>query len=66
MLLHLAGPAAAAHTKVFDGAAETGGLVALEMAEADDNVSIHDSVTDLCVFHQFSVVNRHLYIISSP
>ena len=66
VLLHLAGAGAAAHADVLDGTAEAGGLVALEVAQADEDVGIHDGAADLCGLAVFAVGHRHFDLIGAP
>ena len=53
--LHLAGPAAAAHTDILNGAAEPGHLVALKVGQGNNNIRIGQSVTDFSFLHKFAV-----------
>ena len=55
VLLHLARARAAAHAEVLERAAEARLLVALEVAQGDDNVSVHDGLTDLGLLDQGQV-----------
>lgn len=65
MLFHLARAAAAAHAQVFDGAAEAGGLVPLEVVEADDDVRVHDGPADLGLLHIFAARHRHQRLVGA-
>ena len=65
VLLHLAGAGAAAHADVLDGTAEAGGLVALEVAQADEDVGVHDGAADLSGLAVFAVRHRHLHLIGA-
>ena len=65
VLLHLAGAGAAAHADVLDGTAEAGGLVTLEVAQADEDVGVHDGAADLSGLAVFAVRHRHLHLIGA-
>ena len=65
VLLHLARAGAAAHADVLDGTAEAGGLVALEVGQADEDVRIHDGAADLSRLAVFAVGHRHLDFIGA-
>ena len=65
VLLHLAGAGAAAHADVLDGTAEAGGLVALEMAQADKDVGVHDGAADFSGLAVFAVWHRHFDFIGA-
>ena len=52
VLLHLAGAGAAAHAEVFQRTAEACLFMALEMAQRDDDVGIHDGLADLGFLYQ--------------
>lgn len=58
VLLHLAGTAAAAHAQVLHGAAKTGLLMALKVREADHDIGIHERLTDLCLAHVLTALDR--------
>ena len=58
MLLHLAGTAAAAHTKILHGAAKTGLLMALKVGKTDHNVGVHERLTDLGLVHVLAALDR--------
>ena len=47
MLLHLTGAGTAAHTQVFQRATKAGLLMTLEVAERNNDVCVHDGLTDL-------------------
>ena len=66
MLLHLAGPGAAAHADVLDGSPKTGGLVALEVGQADEHIRVHDGTADLGGLAVFAVGHRHLHLVGAP
>ena len=63
MLLHLARAGAAAHADVLDRAAEAGGLVALEVGQADEDIGIHDGAADLGGLAVFAVGDRDFHFI---
>ena len=65
MHFHLAGPGAAAHTDVFQGAAETGQLVAFEMIHGKEDIRVHNSPSDLCLFDVFTSFYRDIYVVGS-
>ena len=65
VLLHLARAGAAAHADVLDGTAEAGGLVALEVGQADEDVRVHDGAADLGRLAVFAVRHRHLHFIGA-
>ena len=65
MLLHLARAGTAAHADVLDGAAEAGGLVALEMGQADKDIGVHDGAADLGGLAVFAIWHRHLNLIGA-
>ena len=56
--LHLARPRAASHADVLQAAAKAGGLVALKVGQADENVRIHNGGADLGLLH-IVAVNGH-------
>ena len=58
VLLHLAGTATAAHTQVLHGTAKAGLLMALKVGEADHDVGIHECLTDLCLAHVLTALDR--------
>ena len=58
MLLHLARAATAAHAEILHAAAEARLLVALEMGERNDDVGIHERVTDLGLLHVLAALHR--------
>ena len=58
MLLHLAGTAAASHTQVLHGAAKAGLLMALKVGEADHDIGVHESLTDLGLAHVLAALDR--------
>ena len=63
MLLHFAGAAAAAHAQVLHSAAETGDLVALEMAQHDDDVRVIQGPADIRLLAVNAVGHRHDHIV---
>ena len=65
MLLHFSGPAAAAHAQVLDGAAETGELVALEMAEDNNDIRIVQRPADIGFPAEFAIRHRDRDIVRS-
>ena len=65
VLLHLARAGAAAHADVLDGAAKAGGLVALEVGQADEDIGVHDGAADLGRLAVFAVGHRHLDLIGA-
>ena len=65
VLLHLAGPAAAAHADVLQTAAETGGLVPLEVGKGDKHIGVHDGAPDFCGLEQLAADNRHLDVVGA-
>ena len=65
VLLGLTGTGAAAHSDVFDGAAEAGHFMALKMGQADKYICIHNSTADFGIFYIFAAVYRNINIISS-
>lgn len=65
MHLHLAGPGTAAHTDIFQGAAESGQFMAFKMIYRQENVRVHDRSSDLCLFYIFAALHRDIYVVSS-
>ena len=65
VLLHLPGPAAAAHADVFQSAAEARLLMALEVGQGDEHVGIHDGPTDLGLLHQLTAHHRHSHLVAA-
>ena len=65
VLLGLACTGSAAHSDVFDGAAEAGHFMALKMGQADKYICIHNSTADFGIFYIFAAVYRNINIISS-
>ena len=65
VLLHLAGPGAAAHADVLDGTPKAGGLVALEVGQADEHIRVHDGAADLGGLAVFAARHRHLHLIGA-
>ena len=63
VLLHLTGPAAAAHADVLQRAAEARLLVALEMGQGDEHVRVHHRPADLGLLHIFAAAHRHLHLV---
>ena len=54
VLLHLAGPAAAAHADVLETSAHAGLLMPLEVGEGDEDIRVHDGPADLGLLHVFA------------
>ena len=65
MLLHFSGTASAAHTDVFDGTAETGGLMTFEMGQADKDVGVHNRVSNEGRLAVLSVYDRNFHLVGS-
>ena len=55
VLLHFAGPGAAAHAKVLHSPAKACRLMPLKVGKGDDNISIHNRLANLGLFHIFKV-----------
>lgn len=55
----------AAHANVFDGAAEAGHLMPLEMGQADKNICIHNSTSNLGCLYIFTAFYRNFDIIGA-
>ncbi len=66
VLLHLSGPAPAAHSDILDGTAESGLLVALEVGERDEDIRVHDGGAYQGRFAVFPVPNRDLDLVRPP
>ena len=66
MLMHLAGPGAAAHADILAGAAETGGFMALEMGEGDQDIRVHDGAADEGGLAELAVGHGNLHIVRAP
>ena len=64
VLFHLAPAASAAHADVLDGPAEAGHLMALEVAQADEDVRVHDGPADLGGLHILPALNRDLDVVA--
>ena len=64
MLLHLAGPAAAAHTQVFNRTAKACHFMPLEMCQTDDNISVHNGPANFSLLHILAIFHRHFHIVS--
>ena len=64
VLFHFAGPGAAAHADVFQAAAEARLLVALEMGQGDEHVSVHHRPADLGLLYILAALygDSHLVI----
>ena len=62
---HLAGPGAAAHAQVFQGAAKAGTLMALEMVEGDDDVGVHNGPANFGGLAEDAAMDRHFYIVGA-
>ena len=65
VLIGLTGARTAAHADIFDRTAEAGHLMALEMGQADENICIHDSTSDLGCFYIFTAFYRNFDIIGA-
>ena len=65
VLLHLARAGTAAHADILDGTAEAGGLVALEVGQADEHIRVHDGTADLGGLAVFAARHRHLHLIGA-
>ncbi len=65
VLLHFSGTASAAHTDVFDGTAETGGLMTFEMGQADKDVGVHNRVSNEGRLAVLSVYDRNFHLVGS-
>ena len=65
MLFGLSGAGATAHTDVLDCSAETGHLMTFEVGQADEDIGIHDSASDLCRFYILTADNRNINVIGS-
>ncbi len=63
VLLHLARAGAAAHADILERTAKAGGLVALEVGQADEHIRIHDGAADLGGLAVFAVGHRHFHLI---
>ena len=63
VLVHLAGAAAAAHADVLQRAAEAGGLMALEVRQADEDVGVHDGAADLGGLAVLAVDDGHFHFV---
>lgn len=65
VLIHLAGSGAAAHTDVLESTAEARILMTLEMAEAYENIGVHDCTADLGSLENLTTVDGDFHIISA-
>ena len=63
VLLHLAGPASAAHSDILDRSAESGQLMALEMCQRDEDIRIHHRAADVSCLAVLAVRHRNLKVI---
>ena len=63
VLLHLAGPGAAAHADVLQGAAHAGLLVALEVGQGDEHVRVHHRTADLGGLHILPALHGNLHLV---
>ena len=63
VLLGFSGTGTAAHANVFDCAAEAGRFMPLEMGQADKNICIHNSTSNLGSLHILTALNRNLDIV---
>ena len=61
--LHLSGAGAAAHADVLQSAAEARIFMALEMAEGDEHIRVHDGASDLGFLHIFSALHGNQDLI---
>lgn len=66
VLLHLAPAAPAPHANIFQRTAEPGLLMALEVAQADEHICVHDGAADLSLLHILAPRHRDLYVIIAP
>ena len=62
-MFHLARPGAAAHADVFQGAAEAGLLVALEMGQGDEHVGVHHRPADLGLLHILAALHGDVHLV---
>ena len=60
---HFSSTRAAAHTNIFDSAAETRGLMALKMVEGDNDIGIHQSLADFSFLDQLPMGNCHIGLV---
>ena len=65
VLHHLARAGVAAHADVLEGTAKTGGLVALEVGQTDEDIGVHDGAADLGRLAVLPVGHRHLDLIGA-
>ena len=65
MLLHLSGPAAAAHTDILQRAAKSGGFVPFEVVQTDKDVRVHDGPADLGLLHKLTASHGYVGLICS-
>ena len=63
VLLHLAGPGAAAHADVLQGAAHARLLMALEVGQGDEHVRVHHRPADLGGLHVLAALHRDLHLV---
>ena len=65
MLLHLSRTASTAHTNVFDSSAESGRFMSFKMTQTDEDICIHDRMSDQCSLTVLSIHNRNFHFICS-
>ena len=63
MLLGLTRARAATHTDILNRATEACHLVALEVAQADKYICVHNGATNLCSLHILSALDGYIYIV---
>ena len=61
--LHLAGSGTAPHTDVFQRAAEAGGLMSFKMSQRNENIRVHDRLSDLGFLYIFAAVYRNVCFV---
>ena len=66
VLVHLPGPAAAAHADVLQRAAEARLLVALEMGQRDQDVGVHQRLAHQRGLAVLAVRHGHLHLVRAP
>ena len=63
--LHLSGAGPAAHTDVFQRAAEARRFMPLEMIQRDEHIRVHDGASDLGFLHILPAFHRNQHLIRS-
>ena len=63
MLLCFACARTATHTNVLDSTTKACHLVALEVAQADKYIGVHNGATNLCSLHILSALDGYIYIV---